>query len=220
MLNPYRHELFLYLWAPRTNHTDLADHPLLSFALDPEASTSRSDNNKFDFDFKCDLRTFLGYVAQVTAWSRLCMLEDAGDGFSCTEYWQNHVLCMDAVEEHWAAESIIGFNGTGQKLMDLLSCPLDADPGSQRYQEASKVVWRLLTKSSLQKVVHGKNLLAAPSIGTLWSLPENEGKDAVEGSFAELLRYGSVHFEQIREEVKCVVAPKPAKTMRKGVLEP
>ncbi|KAF7505014.1 hypothetical protein GJ744_001468 [Endocarpon pusillum] len=148
------------------------------------------------------------------------MLEEAGDGFSCTNHWQNHVLCIDAFEEHWPAESIIGFNGMGQKLMDLLSCPLDVDPSSQRYEEASKIVWRILSRSSLQKVAHGKNLLAAPTMGTLWSLPENKGKDAAEGSFTELLRYGSVHLEQMREEVKCVVAPKPAKTMRKGVLEP
>lgn len=144
------------------------------------------------------------------------MLEDAGDGFSCTDYWSTRVIVFDVLQECWGAEATIGFNG--EKLYKLLSLKLDSDPEAEDYKEAEKLVWRLLTKSSLQKITHGKNLTNDVHLGVLWD--ENEGKDVEPGTFAELLRYGTTHFEQTREDIVKMEAKKPAQTMKKGVLEP
>lgn len=144
------------------------------------------------------------------------MLEDAGDGFSCTEYWQKNVLVFDVLQECWGAEATIGFNG--EKLYRLLSTRIDADPKSEDHQEAKKLVWRLLTKSSLQKITHGKGLTNDKHLGILWD--ENDGKDIEPGTFAELLRYGPTHFEQTRKDIVRMEAKKPAETMKKGVFEP
>ena len=146
------------------------------------------------------------------------MLEDTGDGFSGAEYWQNHVLLWDVLPENWAGELTLGFPGCGQKMLDLLSLPLDTDPDSDEYKEAYNLVWRLLTKSTMQKVTHGKHLTVSPHLGVLWD--ENPGKDCEPGTFGELLRYGSAHFKQTRKEIEYVRAPKPPATMKKGVLEP
>ncbi len=69
----------------------------------------------------------------------------------------------------------------------------------------------------MQKVVHGKNLTSDRNLGLLWD--ENPGKDCEPVTFAELLRYGSVHFEQTRKEIEYVQAPAPEKTLKKGLLE-
>ena len=72
----------------------------------------------------------------------------------------------------------------------------------------------------MQKITHGKHLTKSPALGILWDRQENEGKDVAPGTFAELLRYGSVHFEQEREEIEYVKARKPEHRIKKGLLEP
>ncbi len=88
------------------------------------------------------------------------------------------------------------------------------------YAEAHCLVWRLLTRSSMQKVTHAKNLTKTPALGLLWELFGREGKDCEPGTFAELLRYGAEHFEQTRKEIEYVKAPEIVDTMNKTVLEP
>ena len=146
------------------------------------------------------------------------MLEDTGDGFSGADYWQNHVLVFDVLPENWGGEAKLGFPGSGQKMFDLLSLKRDINPTSKEYKEAYNLVWRLLTKSSMQKITHGKHLTNSVHLGVLWD--ENEGYDSKPGTFAELLRYGTVHFQQTRPEIAYVKAPKPPKTIKKGLLEP
>lgn len=145
------------------------------------------------------------------------MLEDTGDGFSGVDYWQNHVLVWDALPENWAGEATLGFVGCGQKMFDLLSLSLDTDPDEKKYKEAYDFVWRLLTKSSMQKITHAKGLTVSPHLGVLWD--ENPGKDCEPRTFGELLRYGTGHFEQTRKEIAYVKAPEPPMTMKKGLLE-
>ena len=103
-------------------------------------------------------------------------------------------------------------------MFQLFSMKRDADPDSEDYKEAYNLVWRLLTKSSLQKITHGKNLTNSVHLGVFWD--ENKGTDAEPGTFGELFRYGTVHFEQTRPEIAYVKAPRPPRTMKKGLLEP
>ena len=195
------------------------EDPLISFAS--KYKFSHSNDAKLDWDFNVSETTVLEYVAQVVAWSRLCMLEDAGDDFSCVNYWLNNVLLFDCRREDWPAETVLqAFAGSGQKLMDLLSVPLDEDKASEEYKQAEEVVWTILTKGSMQKISHGKGLTQSPQLGTLWDRPENKGRDSAPGTFAELLRYGSVHFRQKRRGVDIIQPHKPPITFRSGVLEP
>lgn len=158
------------------------------------------------------------YIAQVICWQRLCMLEDAGDGFSCSDYWQTHIFCWDVLSENWGGDLTVGFDNAGQKMYDLLSLKRDIDPNSKEYKKAYELVWRILTKSSLQKITHGKNLTHSVHLGTLWD--ENPGKDNEEGTFVELLRYGTVRFRQTRETIVRKEATKAKLLLKKGVLEP
>lgn len=206
----------MHLWQGRTNHSGMVEHPLLQFAL---TGHSLEDSKEADFkwNWKVDSKTVFEYVAQIVCWARLTHLDDAGDGFSCADYWENNILAIRSLDENWGAESLIGFEGP--KLRDLLALPLDSDPSAPEYAEASKVVWRLLTRSSMQKVAHGKGLTHDLMLGTLWELPGNETADCAPGTFAWLLRQGPLHLRQTRTSIQTVTAPPAKERLRKGVLE-
>ena len=210
-----RHDLFVYLWKDRQNHEGLINHPLLAFALTLTFEASRQAN--FKWDFKVQPQTVMEYISQVLSWQRLCMLENASDGFNATEYWLHNVLIFDVLEENWAAEATIGFGGP--VLLEALSTKLDAPKDSEQYKTAYRLVWRLLTDSTMQKITHGKNLTLTPAAGVLWEMPGNGDKDHEPGTFAELFRYGTVHFQQTRPSINYLKAEKPPVLLKKGLLE-
>ncbi|KAF2668757.1 hypothetical protein BT63DRAFT_284886 [Microthyrium microscopicum] len=210
------HDLFVYLWKDKTNYEGLITHPLLTFAQTMDFSESQKKG--YAWEFIVGPVTVFEYISQVLAWMRLCSLEDAGDGFSGAEYQRDHILWYDTLPENWSAETVVGY--TGQALFDALSTRTDIDPDTEEYKTAYKLVWRMLTTASMQKITHGKNLTKTPALGLLWDEKENEGKDNAPGTFAELLRLGSRYSFQKRQSIAFVKTEKPAVTMKKGLLEP
>ncbi|KAF2807566.1 uncharacterized protein BDZ99DRAFT_419922 [Mytilinidion resinicola] len=212
------HDLFIHFWKGQNDHSGIVQSPLIGFVKDVrfEDSVARG----FKWDFKVDELTVMGYIGQCVAWLRLCMLEEPNGGFNGVEYWANKILLFDSLTEDWAAEQQLGF--TGQAIFDALVTKRDADPKSEEYQKAYKAIWRLLTKSSMQKITHGKHLTETPALGIFLDAKENQGADIASGTFAELLRFGSVHLEQTRESIDYIKAerPDPEKIMKKGLLEP
>ncbi|KAL2428335.1 putative glycosyltransferase FCK3 [Exophiala dermatitidis] len=199
------HDIFVHLWKGRQNHEGIIQDPLVSFAL--KNTFKEAEEAKFNWDFSVEPQTVFEYIAQVLSWMRLCMLESTGTGddsnnntFSGTEYWLNKVLIFNALQEDWGAEATIGFGE--QILFDALATKFDAPRGFRR------------------KITHGKNLTKTPALGALWDEETNKDKDHEPGTFAELLRYGSVHFEQTRERIEYLEAQRPAETFKKGLLEP
>ena len=214
MLKHCRHELFTHLWKGRTNHEGISDDPLIDFVK----NISLEEASKWAWDFKIPAKPIMEYIAQVMCWRRLCMLDDAGDGFSCSDYWQKHILCLDPWYENWGAEATLGFENFGPKIHALLQVKLDGDKESEEWKEAYKLTWRLLSGSCMQKVTHGKGLTFTVNLGTL--LDENEGTDTLPGTFGELMRYGAVHFRQTRDTLHTLEPEKPPVIVKKGVLEP
>ena len=53
----------------------------------------------------------------------------------------------------------------------------------------------------------------------LLDMEESKGRDIAPGTFAELLRYGDLNFEQERNEINYVKAQKPEHTIKRGLLE-
>jgi hypothetical protein len=211
-----RHDIFVHLWRNRNNPGGIIEDPLVAFGKEFKFEESEASN--FHWDFKVEPVVVMNYISQVLAWLRLCMLEDPNDGFNGAEYFGEKILLFDSLAEDWGAEATVGF--TGQDLFNFLATKRDADPESEEHKLAYKATWRLLARSSMQKITHGKALTKSPALGILWDMPENEGKDVEPGTFAELLRYGSVYYEQDREEIKYVKAEKPEYRIKKGLLEP
>lgn len=59
----------------------------------------------------------------------------------------------------------------------------------------------------MQEITHVRSLALYPHLGTL--LDHNPDVNVREGTFLELLRFGSVHFEQVGREMKWKVAMEP-----------
>lgn len=190
--------------------------PLMKIVAEQPLDLERA--RKFEWGISKDPAEVDEYVTQVMCWNRLCLLEDAGDGFSGVEYWTNKVLLWDGLQETWGAETTLGFKGCGRRMFDLFALPLDGDPTSQAYRDAEGLVWRLLSRSSMQKVFRGKALTHDTELGELWD-EDQEGHDCKVGTFAELFRYGCENFRQTRGQIAYVEAPRPSKTYKKGLLE-
>lgn len=71
----------------------------------------------------------------------------------------------------------------------------------------------------MQKVTRAGGLTPTKALGVLWDIKENEEKDREAGTFAELMRYGSVHFRH-SQGPKYVPPVEADIIIRKGVLEP
>ncbi|KAF2132300.1 capsule polysaccharide biosynthesis protein [Dothidotthia symphoricarpi CBS 119687] len=211
------HELFVHLWKGRKDFTGVLQSPLIAFIQD--FKFGQAEDRNFKWDFKVDEATALGYIGQCVAWIRLTWLQEPDGGFDGVDYWAKKVLLFDAGQEDWAAEQLLGYKG--EDLFKVLTTKRDADAESEEFKKAEETIWRLLTKSSLQKITHGKGLTHSVHCGVLMDLPENEGSDQQPETFAELLRFGSVHFEQTRESVVYVdpIMVDPQLVIRKGFLE-
>ncbi|KAJ4286679.1 hypothetical protein N0V90_012931 [Kalmusia sp. IMI 367209] len=209
------HELFMYLWKGQTDWSGIIKSPLISFVQSVDFSQSQAAG--FHWHFDVDPSTVLGYVGQVLAWFRLAYLKEPNGGFDGVAYYTKHALCFDTLNELWAAEKTVGFNG--EDIYKIFTTRRDADPESDEYKKAYEATWRLLTKSSMQKITHGKALTKDVHCGFLFD--QNEGSDCAPGTFGELLRYGSVHFEQTRERIEYWDAHRaaPEKVLHKGLLE-
>jgi hypothetical protein len=190
--------------------------PLMRIVAEEPLDLERAQ--RFQWGISKDAAHVDEYVTQVMCWNRVCLLEDAGDDFSGVDYWMNNVLLWDGLEETWGAETTLGFKGCGQRMFDLFSLPIDAGSTSKDYKDAERLVWRLLSRSSMQKVFRGKGLTHDNELGELWD-EDQDGHDCKEGTFAELFRYGCENFRQKREEIAYVKAPRPSKTYKRGLLE-
>ncbi|KAJ4384195.1 hypothetical protein N0V86_001042 [Didymella sp. IMI 355093] len=211
------HDLFVHLWKDRTDFTGVIQNPLITFMKD--FKFAEAEARGFKWDFKVDEQTVLGYIGQCVAWIRLTWLVEPGGGFNGYEYYKNKVLLFDVAPEDWAAERIVGYKG--EDLFRVFTTRLDADPESEEYKRAEEVVWRLLTQSTMQKITHAKGLTLSTSCGKLLDTYDAEGKDQEPGTFGELLRYGSVYFEQTRERIVHVdpILVADELIIRKGLLE-
>ncbi|CAI6234838.1 unnamed protein product [Periconia digitata] len=215
------HKLFTHLWQNHTNSTGLMQHPLMTIlsTLPPPSPTRPS---KFQWDISQPAAKVDEYVTQVQCWNRLCHLSSTpSDPFSGADYWSTKVLLWDGLLETWGAETTLGFKGCGRKMYEYFSMKVDGDEmykQSAKYKDAERVVWRLLAKSSMQKVFRGKALTVDKELGELWD-EDDQGRDCGVGTFGELFRWGCENFWQTRDGVEVVGAPRPGVTFEKGLLE-
>ncbi|KAF4782639.1 capsule polysaccharide biosynthesis protein [Colletotrichum scovillei] len=209
------HDVFMEIWKGRNSSDGIFENPLVSFAQDMNADAVEARN--FKWNWSAPLPKVLEYIAQIVCWIRVAAVKEPNGGFDGVDYFDKKILLHDSLYEDWPAEAIIGWNG--EDLFDLFSVRLDADPESEEYKKAYNVVWTILTASTMQKVTHAAGMTATNALGTLWDMKENENRDREPGTFAELLRYGSVHFEQNRE-IEYITPPKADFVLEKGVLEP
>lgn len=223
LLTMFRHETFMHVWQGRTNTDGLAQHPLLTEIV-PYFLQSLDMAAEPSLGLKVSMDKLVEYGLQMVCWRRVCMLEDPKDGFSGADYWVNNILWIDLYQElllpfRQEGSNIPAFDRS-EKLFDLFSMKRDAHSDTMQYTEAEKLVWTLLTESSMMKIGTIKGMVDWVSLGTMWNMPKNLGKDSEPGTFAELLRYVPLHFRQTRKDISILEATRSTVTFKKGVLEP
>ncbi|KXT07266.1 hypothetical protein AC578_2482 [Pseudocercospora eumusae] len=208
-----RHAIFMALWHGQTNCADLGSHPLLAEVL-PQIKFGQ---NPFKLHFNISPKTLAGYVAQIAAWARLCMIEEPHGGFNGRAYYREHIMLFNAITET-SPERLLP-HCTAEDILRVFKTKLDADPESASYRTAHKLIWGILAKSSMLKVAHAKHLTKSPQLGIYLDQKENENLDIGPNTFFELLRYGSVHFEQVRKEMDIHEIEPYEAVIRKGILD-
>ena len=170
-------------------------------------------------------KTVMEYIAQLICWQRVCMLEDTGDGFSGVDYWMKHVYLFDAIRETVGGETLVGFDQ--QRMFRYLTMDCDdsfsastTQVAENDYKSAKDLTWYLLASSSMLKISRGPGLSQHKGFGALLDEPENREKHCQPGSFFGLLRFGSLHFKQTRDDVVTIKPWQPSVTLKKGLLEP
>lgn len=213
----YRHDLFIYLWRDgRTSIHGVKDDPVLTFV---KYAPMPEGEPKWKWTIPMD--QMLEYVTQSCCWVRMTMLEDTGHGFNAADYWLNNVLCFEHGGECLPMEETSGYDNTGEKVYKLLSMRIDVSEeakASEDYKQAEALVWGMLADYTIEKLGNAKDLLDDVTLAVFWR--DNPGSDSEPGTFAHLLRYGSVHFRQKRESIRYIKPRKPALRVKRGLLEP
>ena len=208
------HEIFLDVWKGRRDFKGIISHPLLQIVMDFDFNDPRSA--EFKWAIEVDNITIFEYAAQVLCFLRLTLIEGSEvDEFNGAEHWASKVFAYDSLQECFAAERATNFSG--EKIYQALSTKLDADPHSAEFRLAYDMTWGLLANSSMMKVTRGSGLSVGQHLGAIWD--QDPDADIRPGTFAELLRYGSIHFKQTREGISQMESRAPVKTFAKGALE-
>lgn len=217
-----RHDLFVHLWTDHTTAQGLADHPLLASPAAIVLEDWQSGENTWEVHVP--LKNLMEYMTQALCWQRVTMLEDTSDGFSGVNHWMKHVYLFDGVKETLGGDTKIGFEQ--QKMFDYLTSKLNgwgatynSRMSEQDYDLARYLCWYLLADSSMLKISRGPGLTRHKGFGSLLDEPENSNKHCQDGTYFGLLRYGSLHFRQKRDNVVEVSPVEPTARLRKGITE-
>ena len=207
------------MWAGGVTNADgFHKHPLLRHLplLNPPLSNSNLELN-------VTMEAFTDYLAHFVALERLRKIIDPNDGFNGPKYYRENILFAKAMEETFYVQPKTKWSGPRQ-FAYLATRRLEQNDGqsdnyNEKQREAQDFVHDALANSSTMKLSHGypggKDFLA-----DLWDLPENENADCEPGTFAEYLRWGSVHLDQTRKVVPYEIDNTKEKVYHVGVLQP
>ena len=173
-------------------------------------------NAGFQWKWEAPPNIMFEYIAQIQAWNVVAQAEEPQPGgLNGLKYFKEHVMPFDALTEDWPGETVIGWEG--KDFFDVVATPLDADKNGEEYKRAFEVIWKILTTASMQKITRGGGLGKTEHFGTLLDKWKPE-KDAPK-TFFDLLRYGSVHFEQIDRRTR-LKPPYAGEALIRGPLIP
>ena len=214
------HDIYLAMWAGGvTNAVGFHKHPLLQHL--PLLNPPSSENNP---GLKVTIESLTDYLAHFLTFERLRKLVDPSDGFDGPKYYREHMLLAEAMTETYYAQAKTGWSGalqyeylsTKRKRQNNDSskeCEID-----EKRCKAQDFVHDVLANGSTMKLSHGQG--GSKFLADLWDLQENENADCEAGTFAEYLRWGSVHLNQTRKIVPKKIDNSNEKVYHAGVLEP
>ncbi|KAI1812261.1 hypothetical protein GGS20DRAFT_558819 [Poronia punctata] len=181
------HDSYKALWEGRTNADGFHKLPLVQ-----EIGIADGMADWFSEDVVLKMSD---YVAQMLMADRTRNLLDINTGWNGREFFEKKVFIVEGIMN--GVLGAIKTNFSGQKQVDLFTTSLD-EPDEGKRREAEEFFVEMLEKSHMYKIYHdstGTN----PTFGDL--IKKDGFKDASNrpGTFGELYRYGTVHWESTRE---------------------
>lgn len=145
------------------------------------------------------MEIFTDYLSQCMCFERLRRLVDPSDGFNGPEYYSNKLLLYSGLQETYYFQQATEWSGT--KQFDLLTMKRTGEGvvRDEKWHAAEIFVNDALANTSTMKLSHGPPGALDCFLADMWDSEELQGKDCEEGTFGEYLRYGSVHFDQMRQ---------------------
>ncbi|KAI0532186.1 hypothetical protein GGR58DRAFT_507696 [Xylaria digitata] len=186
------HNSYKELWKGHTNVTGFHKLPIVQDIGIAEGMA--------DWYFKDKVLEMSDYVAQMLLGDRTKNLLDVGTGWNGREFWENRVFMVEGIQN--GILGAIRTNYDGQKQAELFTTSLD-DPDENKRQAAEAFVVEVLEKSHMYKIYHN----SAGGLPALGDVVKREGFEDVThrpGTFGELYRYGTVHWEPTREVERLV----------------
>nr|POE49247.1 hypothetical protein CFP56_32397 [Quercus suber] len=176
------HDGFKSLWTGRTNSVDFHKSSLIQ-----EIGLADGMADWFSED---KVKSMSDYVAHMLIGDRTKNLYDVTTGWNGRDFFNNKVFMVEGIRNGVLAALLTNFEG--QKQVDLLTTRLD-EPDDEKRLAAEQFVVEVLQNSHMYKVYHNSTG-GVPALGDLIKRAEYLDADHRPGTFAEMYRYGTVHW--------------------------
>ncbi|KAI1445329.1 hypothetical protein F5Y02DRAFT_130000 [Annulohypoxylon stygium] len=189
------HNGYKALWTNRTNADGFHSVPLMQDIGLAEGMA--------DWHFADKVRVMSDYVAHMLIGDRTRNLLDVETGWNGREFYERKVFHVEGIYN-----GILGAIRTeydGRRQVELFTTRLD-EPDLVKRKEAEDFVVEVLEKSHMYKVYHN-SAGGLPALGDLVKKEEFKDADHRPGTFGELYRYGTVHWEPTREVERMLPEP-------------
>ena len=205
------HDICCELWKGKTTAKDSRTHPLLAHLppVFPQLGTLGSPPWHISTEDLGD------WLIHFLAFERLHLLKDPNDGFDGADYLSRRMLLFKAEDHVYYAQRITGWDG--RKQHNMLATKVSSSDTSA-VSEAKSFVDKILQETFMMKLGHGP-VTGLEILASIWGEEKHQNDDAAEGTFADYLRYGSVHWQQDSEVVP-VQLRRPDKVHVTGLLDP
>lgn len=207
------HDVYCKLWEGRTSVEGFHQHPLLAHLPPLQVQIEQLECPPLLLPTEA-----LGdYLAHFLAFERLHHLRDPNDGFDGADYFANKIFLLNAEDHLYYAQRISGWDG--RKQYNMLATKVSFDSATaDGYAQAKDFVDNVLQHSVMMKLSHGPPC-GLENLASIWDEDEHKDDDIAEGTFADYLRYGSVHWQQMAA-VNPVRLQRHKQVYIAGVLEP
>ncbi|KAK3058633.1 hypothetical protein LTR09_000198 [Extremus antarcticus] len=140
-------------------------------------------------------RMLTDYIIQGQSMTMVMGLVDEEDGWDGPKYVAEHVFAIHYMEGSQLINELTAWNGPEAFRLMSLSLPKEGETETEDQAKAREIVEECLRRSFGFKLAHGLILrVMGDTLGSLWR--KHEGSDVVEGTYADWLRYGTVHWCQ------------------------
>ncbi|KAI6090690.1 hypothetical protein F4821DRAFT_228838 [Hypoxylon rubiginosum] len=180
------HNCYKELWQGHTNADGFYKLPL--------AQDIGLAEGMADWNFEDKIKEMSDYVAHMLMGDRTRNLLDIETGWNGREFFNNKVFMVEGIMN--GVLGAIKTNYDGAKQVELFTTRLD-EPDVGKRQAAESFVIDMLENSHIYKVYHN----SAGGLPALGDLVKKEGfrdADHRPGTFGEMYRYGTVHWESTR----------------------